>query len=52
MKSWLIVGADRSRKGANVQTSASQRKRSATPENRPDKERSSARRRSGAREVV
>jgi hypothetical protein len=40
----MIVGAYRSRKGANVLTNASQRKRSAAPENRADKERSSARR--------
>jgi hypothetical protein len=46
---WLIVAAYRSRKGANVQTNASQRRRSAAPENRADKERSSARRRSVGR---
>jgi hypothetical protein len=45
----LIVGTYRSRKGANVLTNASQRKRSAAPENRADKESNSARRRSEGR---
>ena len=49
MKSWLIVGAYRSRNGANVLTNASQRKSNAAPENRVDRERSSARRRSVGR---
>jgi hypothetical protein len=44
-----IVGAYRSKKGANALRSASQRKRSADPENRADKEKNSARRRSVGR---
>ena len=43
------MGAYRSRKGANVLTNASQIKRSAAPENRVDKEKNSARRRSVGR---
>jgi hypothetical protein len=44
-----MVDAYRSRKGAKALTSASQRKRSAAPENRADREKSSEKRNSEGR---
>ena len=46
---WSMADAYRSRKGAKALTSASQRKRSAVPENRAGRERSSEKRSSEGR---